>query len=170
VLNHVTLVGNLTADPELRATAGGTLRTTFRLAVTPRYRDADGWRDGDATFHTVVCWRQLADHVAASVGKGDRVVVVGRWRQRQYEVDGVTRTAHEVEADAVGVDLGRYAVTVRRGARVPAETVAPEAGASPWDAPPATPDGPADAIAGATPEAGHTAMPQATPVAAAAVG
>jgi single-strand DNA-binding protein len=162
VLNHVTLVGNLTADPELRATAGGTLRATFRVAVTPRYRDADGWRDGDPSFHTVVCWRQLADHVAASVGKGDRVVVVGRWRQRQYEVDGTSRTAHEVDADAVGVDLGRYPVTVRRGVRIPAETAAPEPGASPWEARPPAPGG----TAAVAPQP----APEPEPVGAAAAG
>ena len=75
---HVTITGNLTDDPELKHTPNGNLVANFRLAVTARVRDGEGWRDGDTSFFHVNVWRQLAEHVAESLSKGDRAVVVGR--------------------------------------------------------------------------------------------
>ena len=70
---HVTITGNLTDDPELRFTPNGTAVANFRLAVTARVKDGDSWRDGDTSFFRINVWRQLAEHVAESLSKGDRV-------------------------------------------------------------------------------------------------
>jgi single stranded DNA-binding protein len=75
---HVTLTGNLTDDPDLRFTPNGNPVATFRLAVTARVKDGDSWRDGETSFFRVNVWRQLAEHVAESLTKGDRAVVIGR--------------------------------------------------------------------------------------------
>jgi single-strand DNA-binding protein len=95
--SHVTLVGNLTDDPELRATPAGTQVGSFRLAVTPRVRDGEAWKDGETSFFRVNVWRDLAAHVADSLAKGDRALVVGRLRTRSWETpDGERRSAVEV--------------------------------------------------------------------------
>jgi single-strand DNA-binding protein len=82
---HVTITGNLTDDPELRFTPAGTAVANFRLAVTARVRDGETWRDGDTSFFRVNVWRQLAEHAADSLSKGDRAVVIGRLRSRSWE-------------------------------------------------------------------------------------
>ena len=79
---HVTITGNLTDDPELSYTANGNAVANFRLAVTARIKDGDTWRDGDTSFFRVNVWRQLAEHVAESLTKGDRAVVIGRLKCR----------------------------------------------------------------------------------------
>jgi single-strand DNA-binding protein len=124
----VTMTGNLVADPTLTITAAGVPLARFRVAATPRWfdREAGAWRDGDSTFLTVQCWRQLAEHVADSLHRGDRVLVVGRLRQRSYERDGDRRTVYEIEADSVGADLGRAPVRVLRAARTAAGAPAQE--------------------------------------------
>ena len=80
---HVTITGNLTDDPDLRYTPNGHPVANFRLAVTARVKDGDGWRDGETSFFRVNVWRQLAEHVAESLTKGDRAVVIGRLKSRQ---------------------------------------------------------------------------------------
>jgi single stranded DNA-binding protein len=82
---HVTLTGNLTDDPDLRFTPNGNPVANFRLAVTSRVKDGDGWRDGETSFFRVNVWRQLAEHVAESLSKGDRAVVIGRLKSRSWE-------------------------------------------------------------------------------------
>jgi single-strand DNA-binding protein len=109
--NMVTLIGNLTADPELRYTQSGTAVANFTVAQTPRtYDRATGeWRDGETLFLRCVVWRELAEHMMESVVRGARVMVVGRLKQRSFEVDqGERRTVIELHADEVGVSL-RYA-------------------------------------------------------------
>ncbi len=109
--NMVTVVGNLTADPELRYTQSGTAVANFTVAQTPRTLDrATGeWRDGDTLFLRCTAWREIAEHMMESVVKGSRVVVVGRLKQRSFELaDGDKRTVIELHADEVGVSL-RYA-------------------------------------------------------------
>jgi single-strand DNA-binding protein len=107
---HVTITGNLTDDPELKHTANGNLVANFRLAVTARVRDGDGWRDGEASFFRVNVWRQLAEHVTESLAKGDRAVVIGRLRSRSWETpEGDKRSVVEVEADEVAPSL-RWAI------------------------------------------------------------
>jgi single-strand DNA-binding protein len=107
---HVTLTGNLTADPELKFTANGAAVANFRIAVTSRVRDGDTWRDGETSFFRVNAWRQLAEHVADSLAKGDRAVVVGRLKSRSWETpEGEQRSVVEVDADEVAPSL-RFAV------------------------------------------------------------
>ena len=78
---HVTLTGN----PELKHTGNGNLVANFRLAVTARVKDGDTWRDGETSFFRVNVWRQLAEHAAESLAKGDRAVVIGRLKSRSWE-------------------------------------------------------------------------------------
>jgi single-strand DNA-binding protein len=99
---HVTLTGNLTDDPELKLTPTGVAVASFRLAVTPRVRDGEGWRDGETSFFRVNVWREVGEHVADSLAKGDRAVVIGRLKTRTWETpEGERRTVVEVEADEV---------------------------------------------------------------------
>ena len=103
---HVTITGNLTDDPELRFTPNGNPVANFRLAVTARVKDGDTWKDGETSFFRVNVWRQLAEHVAESLTKGDRAVVIGRLKSRSWETpEGDKRSVVEVEADEVGPSL-----------------------------------------------------------------
>jgi single-strand DNA-binding protein len=107
---HVTITGNLTDDPDLKVLANGQAVVNFRLAVTARVRDGDTWRDGDTSYFRVNAWRQLAEHTADSLGKGDRAVVIGRLKSRSWETpDGDKRSVVEVEADEVAPSL-RWAI------------------------------------------------------------
>ena len=98
----VTLVGNLTGDPELRTTGGGATVVNFTVASTPRSYDRNSgqWVDGQALFLRCSAWRDLAQHVAQSLSKGMRVIVQGRLQQRSYQAqDGSNRTIVEVQVD-----------------------------------------------------------------------
>lgn len=121
---NVTLVGNLVDNADLQVTAAGVYRCTFRIASTPRRYDRheDRWVDGSPLFIRVACWRRLAEHVAASVNRGTRVIVLGRLRQSSYEsAEGQKRTRFEVEADAVGLELAWHPAKAARAQR-PAPT------------------------------------------------
>ncbi|MGH3245841.1 MAG: single-stranded DNA-binding protein [Trebonia sp.] len=116
----ITVVGNLVADPELRFTSSGQPVATFRIASTPRLRDAASgeWKDGDSLFLTCNVWRQAAENVAESLQRGMRVIVTGRLRQRNYETkEGEKRTVYEVEADDVGPSLRNASAKVNRASR-----------------------------------------------------
>ncbi len=107
----ITLIGNLTDDPELRFTPSGAAVARFRVASTPRYldRQTGEWKDGEALFLTCNVWRQAAENVAESLQRGTRVILSGRLRQRSYETrEGEKRTVFEVEVDEIGPSL-RYA-------------------------------------------------------------
>lgn len=107
----ITLVGNLTADPELRFTPSGAPVANFTVASTPRTFDrATGeWKDGDAMFINCSVWRQAAENAAETLTKGMRVIVQGRLKSRSYETrEGERRTVFEIEVDEVGPSL-RYA-------------------------------------------------------------
>lgn len=107
----LTVVGNLTADPELRFTQSGAAVASFTVASTPRHLDrASGeWKDGDALFLRCNVWRQVAENVAESLFRGSRVLVTGRLRQRSFETrEGEKRTVLELEVDEIGPSL-RYA-------------------------------------------------------------
>ena len=107
----ITLVGNLTADPELRFTPSGAAVANFTVASTPRTfdRQTNEWRDGDAMFLNCAVWRQAAENVAESLQKGMRVIVSGRLKSRSYETrEGEKRTVFEVDVDEIGPAL-RYA-------------------------------------------------------------
>lgn len=107
----ITVIGNLTADPELRFTQNGLPVANFTIASTPRIFDraANEYKDGDALFLRASCWREFAEHVAGSLTKGMRVIAQGRLRQRSYQDrEGNQRTAIELEVDEIGPSL-RYA-------------------------------------------------------------
>src|SRR5690349_18077067 len=107
----ITVVGNLTDDPELRFTPSGAAVAKFRVASTPRTLDrASGeWKDGEPLFLQCNIWRQAAENVAESLHRGARVIVTGRLRQRSYETrEGEKRTVMELEVDEIGPSL-RYA-------------------------------------------------------------
>ena len=107
----ITIIGNLTDDPELRFTPSGAAVAKFRVASTPRTLDrASGeWKDGEPLFLSCTVWRQAAENVAESLQRGARVIVSGRLRQRSYETkEGEKRTVFEVEVDEIGPSL-RYA-------------------------------------------------------------
>jgi single-strand DNA-binding protein len=107
----ITVVGNLTDDPELRFTPSGAAVAKFRVASTPRFldRQTNEWKDGEPLFLSCNVWRQAAENAAESLQRGARVIVTGRLRQRSYETrEGEKRTVMELEVDEVGPSL-RYA-------------------------------------------------------------
>jgi single-strand DNA-binding protein len=107
----ITVVGNLTDDPELRFTPSGAAVAKFRIASTPRTLDRESgqWKDGEPLFLACNIWRDAAEHVAESLQRGARVIVQGRLRQRSYETrEGEKRTVYELEVDEIGPSL-RYA-------------------------------------------------------------
>ncbi|WP_030147706.1 single-stranded DNA-binding protein [Mycetocola saprophilus] len=116
----ITVVGNLTSDPELRYTQSGLAVANFTIASTPRNfdRQSNEWKDGEGLFLRASVWREFAEHVAGSLHKGSRVIATGRLKQRSYEdKDGAKRTAIELEVDEIGPSL-RYATA--QVSRVPA--------------------------------------------------
>jgi single-strand DNA-binding protein len=107
----ITVVGNLTADPELRFTPSGAAVANFTVASTPRIYDRQSgeWRDGEALFLRCNIWREAAENVAESLTRGSRVIVQGRLKQRSFETkEGEKRTVIELEVDEIGPSL-RYA-------------------------------------------------------------
>src|SRR4029453_1513283 len=107
----ITVVGNLTDDPELRFTPSGAAVAKFRIASTPRTMDrqAGEWKDGEPLFLACNIWADSAEHVAESLQRVARVIVQGRLRQRSYETrEGEKRTVYELEVDEIGPSL-RYA-------------------------------------------------------------
>ena len=103
---HVAITGNLTDNPEVTFTPNGAAVCNFRLAVTPRVKDGDQWKDGETSFFRITAWRQLAEHVGDSLGKGDRVIVLGQLRSRSWESpEGERRSVVEVQAEEVGPSL-----------------------------------------------------------------
>jgi len=128
--NFITFIGNLTADPELRFTQGGTPVASFRVASNRRYTDRSGDKQEETTFLNVNAWRDLAENAAESLHKGDRVLVIGRVRVRNYENrDGQTVWVTEIEADEIAPSL--------RWARASVARAGGNHGASRQPAPPA---------------------------------
>ena len=106
----VTLVGYVAQEPSIRTTKTGKTVTDLRVGITPRYRDqATGeWHDGQSSYFTVSCWDRLANHVRASMHKGEPVLVRGKFKTNTYEdKDGRPRTETRITADTVGHDLSR---------------------------------------------------------------
>jgi len=100
------ITGNLTDAPELKFTPNGAAVANFRVAVTPRVKDGDTWKDGETSFFRVNAWRQLAENATESLSKGDRVIVVGRLKARSWETpEGERRSVVEIEADEIGPSL-----------------------------------------------------------------
>jgi single-strand DNA-binding protein len=104
--NFITFIGNLTEDPDLRFTGGGTPVATLRVASNRRFTDRSGQQQEETTFLNVNAWRDLAENAAESLSKGDRVVVIGRVRVRNYEnQQGQTVWVTEIEADEIAPSL-----------------------------------------------------------------
>lgn len=112
----ITVVGNLTADPDLRATPSGAMVVNFSIASTPRTldRQTGEWKDGEPLFLRCSMWREAAEHVAESLTKGARVIAQGRLKQRSYEKDGEKRTVYELEVDEIGPSLRYATATVQK--------------------------------------------------------
>ena len=116
----ITVVGNLTDDPELKFTPSGAPVANFTVASTPRTFDkqTNEWKDGDALFLRCAAWRQLAENVAESLTKGQRVIVTGALRVRQYErQDGSKGTSVEMNVDEVGPSLKFATAKVTKATR-----------------------------------------------------
>jgi single-strand DNA-binding protein len=116
----ITVVGNLTDDPELRFTPSGAAVAKFRIASTPRTLDRQSgeWKDGEPLFLACNIWRDAAEHVAESLQRGTRVIVQGRLRQRSYETrEGEKRTVYELEVDEIGPSLRYATAKVQKMAR-----------------------------------------------------
>lgn len=116
--NNVTLVGNLTEDPELRFTPSGAALAKVRFAVNRRYQDRSGEWQEETSFFDGTCWREMAENVAESFTKGDRVIIVGRLRQRSWETnEGEKRYAIEVDIQDIGPSLRWATATVTKTPR-----------------------------------------------------
>lgn len=133
---QISIVGNLSADPELRFTQSGQAVCSLNVGSTPRSFDkaSNAWKDGDTLWLRVTAWRTLGENCAESLRKGDRVIVTGRLTQRSYEKDGQKRTSYEIQADAIGPDLLRATARVQKAQRASERaTATPED--DPWAAP-----------------------------------
>lgn len=116
--NAITITGNLTRDPELRFTASGTASCSLSVAVNRRYQKDGEWQDAPTNFFNAVCFGQLAENVAASLTKGDRVQIAGRLDFRKYtNKEGVEVSTHDVVADDVCPSLKYATATVQRTER-----------------------------------------------------
>jgi single-strand DNA-binding protein len=116
----ITVVGNLTADPELRFTPSGAAVASFTIASTPRTfdRNTNEWKDGEALFLRCSIWRQAAENVAESLQRGMRVVAQGRLKQRSYETrEGEKRTVVELDVEEIGPSLKYATAKVNRTQR-----------------------------------------------------
>jgi single-strand DNA-binding protein len=116
----ITVVGNLTADPELRFTPSGAAVANFTVASTPRIYDRQSgeWKDGEALFLRCNIWREAAENVAESLTRGSRVIVTGRLKQRTFETrEGEKRTVVEVEVDEIGPSLKYATAKVNKASR-----------------------------------------------------
>lgn len=113
----ITVIGNLTDDPELRFTPSGAAVAKFRVASTPRFLDkaTNEWKDGESLFLSCTVWRQAAENVAESLQRGTRVIVSGRLKQRSYETrEGEKRTVIELEVDEIGPSLRNATAKVQK--------------------------------------------------------
>ena len=139
--NTVTLVGNLTDDPELRFTAQGAAVANFRIAVSKRIRDpqTNEWKDGDTSFFRVNVWRQLAENVAESLARGTRVIVTGTLKMRQWETqEGEKRSVVEIEATEVGPSLKWATAKMEKTSRQSGGQAS--SGGGDWDSPTPVPE------------------------------
>ena len=133
----ITVVGNLTSDPELRYTQNGLAVANFTIASTPRNFDraSNEWKDGEALFLRASVWREFAEHVAGSLTKGSRVIATGRLKQRSYETkEGEKRTTIDLEVDEIGPSLRYATATVSRAASAGRPGV-PAGNDEPWGSP-----------------------------------
>ena len=126
--NYITMIGNLTDDPELRFTPGGSAVCSLRIASNRRYNDREGNQREETTFMNVNAWRDLAENAAESLHKGDRAIVIGRVRVRSYEnAQNQTVWVTEIEADEISPSLrwARAEVTRTSGKSAGGDAAAP---------------------------------------------
>lgn len=134
--NSVTLVGNVTDDPELRFTPSGQAVANFTVAVNRRYKSGDKWEDKLDGFFRCSCWRDMAENAAESLRKGTRVVVVGRLQQRSWEdQEGNRRSQVEVQVDEVAPSLRWATATVQKSQRTSAQSSSGGGGGGDWGSP-----------------------------------
>ncbi|WP_028924972.1 single-stranded DNA-binding protein [Pseudonocardia acaciae] len=141
-LPEVTVAGTLTADPELRYTPNGHAVANFTVAANDRRFDrrTGEWVDAGATFLRCQIWRDAAEHVAESLNRGNRVIVTGRLKQREYETrEGEKRTVFELDVTEIGPSLKWATAAVKKATRTGANT---GGGDDPWGTAPAQPDAP----------------------------
>jgi single-strand DNA-binding protein len=132
----VTVLGNLTADPELRYTNDGAALVKFTVGSTPRVLDrtSNEYRDGEPLFLTCTAWRDLAEHIAESLSKGARVVVTGRLRLSRWQTDdGENRSTYGLEVDDIGPSLRFATAKVLRLTRTGGRVAPPDEVTSPSD-------------------------------------
>lgn len=148
-LPSINVVGTLTSDPELRFTPAGAAVANFTVASNERRlnKQTGSWEDGAATFLRCSVWRQAAENVAESLHRGDRVMVTGSLRQREYEKDGQKRTAFELDVDEVGPSLKWASAKVAKvsrssdGGQAHGRSGSSSAGDDPWGSAPSGPTG-----------------------------
>lgn len=131
----ITIVGNLTADPEIRSTQSGVRVANFTVASTPRTfnRQLNKWEDGDALFMRCTAWREMADHIQTSLAKGARVIVRGRLTQRSYQTQqGENHTVVELQVDEIGPSLRYATAQVQRPQNQGRATGSQPAQSVPW--------------------------------------
>ena len=135
----VTVIGNLTAAPELRFTAAGTAVANFSVASTPRLfdRNTNEWKDGETLFMRCTVWREAAENAAETLSRGSRVIVSGRLKQRNYETrEGDKRTTVELEVDEVAASLRFATAKITRISRNGGGAVAGTVDDDPWNSAP----------------------------------
>lgn len=134
---QITVIGNLTSDPELRFTPAGKAVANFTVASTPRFMREGKWEDGEPVFMRCAIWNQPAEHVVESARRGSRVMVTGRLKQRSYETkEGEKRTVVEMDVDELGLSTKFATVSVNRVERSGGASAVPAE--DPWgSAPPA---------------------------------
>jgi single-strand DNA-binding protein len=136
--NSVTIVGNVTDDPELRFTPSGLPVANFTVAVNSRVKKGDQWEDRNDGFFRCSCWRDMAENVAESLQKGTRVMVTGRLQESKWEDnDGGKRSRIEIQVDEVGPTLRWATATVQKSQRSSGGGQGGQQGGGSWGAPPA---------------------------------
>lgn len=137
--NTVTLVGNITEDPELRFTPSGAAVANFTVAVNRRFKSGDRWEDRLDGFFRCSCWRELAENAAESLQKGTRVVVTGRLQQRSWEdAEGNRRSQVEVQVDDIGPSLRWATASVQKTQRSGGAAASGQQGGADWGPAPAS--------------------------------
>ncbi|WP_327048951.1 single-stranded DNA-binding protein [Microbispora sp. NBC_01189] len=147
----ITIIGNLTGDPELRYTNTGTAVAGFTIANSSRTynKQLEQWEDGEALFMRCSAWRDLAEHVCESLTRGTRVIATGRLRMRTYDThEGERRTVYEMTVDEIGPSLRFATADVKKTARTRGGNNANGSGSDPWAS--TTAPAPAGAPAGGT--------------------
>jgi single-strand DNA-binding protein len=121
----ITVIGNLVKDPEKKDLGSGKVLAKLRLASTERFQDSDGtWKDGDTAFYDVVCWRTLAENVSSNLSKGNKVIVHGKLKYREFDrKDGTRGNAFEIDATDVGQSLSIKSGTFNKTSNVSNSTV-----------------------------------------------